>query len=201
MQISKEQLKELIDKIGQAVQKGAEVLEIKTDVDFESATKAEIARFLMYLAASDGEIQWSEASCISYLFDLNFSPQTLATFIRENNIYSTEFENQAPATFKFAVGIDNKLYESNVKEITDADYDLPKALISVYQMAANFFINVDGDEAANELADLKIYLNMMNSYYDENTARNKESVSGFSKNTASGVTAPTKSGVPAPQKR
>lgn len=199
MQISKEQLKELIDKCCQAIQQGGVILGL--DAEFDTAAKMELAMFLMYLSASDGEIKWSEASTISYLCDLDLTPQTLAAFIQEKNIYSTEFENKAPVTLQMAITVDNRLYESKAIDVTDEDMDLPKALINAYEIAANYLINADGDAAANELADLQIYLNTMNEYYTENTVRNKASVSGITKNTSSSVAAPAKSGVSAPQKR
>ena len=91
----KEQLKQLINAMGKTVCSASELLGIDTDAS--NICKTELAMFMMYLSASDGEIKWEEAMMISELCDLSLSPNNISTFIRENNIYSTDFEKTVPA--------------------------------------------------------------------------------------------------------
>lgn len=187
---SKEEIKKLIDSTASALQSGAELA--RSDKDIENAFRQELSLFLMYLSASDGEIKLSEATAISDLCGINLTPQQLATIIRENDIYSTEFENKAPICLRIAVVIDNYLYENHLFALLGADdVDLAMALITAYKAAAVYLIKADNDIDNNELSDMQIYVNMLEDYYNENSSRCKVSVSGFTKNM-SGVSVPPK---------
>ena len=192
---TKQEVKHLIGKMAETVEHAASTLGVKEGAG--NAAKFEIATFMMYLSASDGEIQWSEASMISDLCDLNLTPQTLGAFIREHNIYSTEFESKVPVTLQIMVTMDNKLIELNLAD------DVPEAagiMLNTYKLAAEMLMNADGDIDSSEQADCQIYLNMLENYVNNNAVRRKSSVSGFMKNSGA-VNVPTKSGVSAPKKK
>ena len=192
---TKYELKELIDSMAEAVESAGSAMGL--DGSAGNAAKFELAMFMMYLSASDGEIQWSEASTISDLCDLNLTPQSLSNFIRENNIYSTEFENKVPVTLQIMVTMENKLLE--IKS-ADEIADVSSLVINTYKTVAEFLMNADGDEDDNEKKDCQIYIDMLENYVSNNATRRKASVSGFVKNSG-GVSAPTKSGVSAPIKK
>ena len=166
------------------------------DVQVGKIARFEVGKFLMYLSASDGEIKWSEASVISTLCELDLSPERIGDFIRENNIYSTEFENTVPTTLQLIVQVDNIQYENKTMK---EDIDGPQLLINLYKWAAEYFVASDGDVDVNEETDTHIYISMMEDYINNNSTRRKSSVLGFSKNSG-GVSAPVKSGVSAPKK-
>lgn len=100
------QLKEMVDNMCDVIQTAADLGDMKMDI--RTIAKAEIGMFMMYLSASDGHILWEEAKIISDVCDLNLvTPDMLGKFIRENNIYSSEFENKVPASFQVMVAADN----------------------------------------------------------------------------------------------
>ncbi len=159
------------------------------------AAKIELAQVLMYLSASDGEIKWAEASFISYVCGINLTPDTMANFIRENDIYSVRFEKSVPAVFKVAVTLDNMIV-ANGLDIQD----ISALLIETYKGVGRALMQADNDVDDNENNDLFIYLDMLEDYANSNSDRRKKSVTGFTKNTGP-VKVPPKSGVSAPQKR
>ena len=192
---TKQEVKHVIEQMATTVETAASTLGVNEGAG--NAAKFEIAKFMMYLSASDGEIQWSEASMISDLCGLNLTPQTLGTFIREQNIYSTEFESKVPVTLQIMVTMDNKLIELNLAD------DVPETaglILNTYKLAAEMLMNADGNIDSNEQADYQIYLNMLENYVNNNAVRRKRSVSGFMKNSGA-VNVPTKSGVSAPKKK
>ncbi|MCD8190081.1 MAG: hypothetical protein LUD78_07660 [Clostridiales bacterium] len=200
---TKNELKTIIDKMAEMMDSVGKAVGVKEGTG--KAFKGELAMFLMYLSASDGEIKWDEASVISDLCDLNLTPQSIGDFIRKNNIYSTEFESKVPATLDLIVKADNLLIKMNMDNGLS---DVPNLVISTYKYAAEQLIMADGTADANEHNDCKIYIDMMERYVRNNSDRRKSSVSGFTKNTGgvsaptkSGVSAPTKSGVSAPKKK
>ena len=192
---TKYEMKNLINTMAEAVENAGSTMGL--DDGAGNAARYELAMFMMYLSASDGEIQWSEASLISDLCDLNLTPQTLSNFIREHNIYSTEFENKVPVTLQMMVAMDNKLLEM---KLSDEIPDIPSIIVGTYKTVAEMMMNADGDENYNEKNDCQIYTDMLENYINNNSARRKTSISGFTKNSG-GISAPTKSGVSAPRKK
>lgn len=188
------EVKNLLDLTTQMFDSLASAVGLEGDVG--KVARFEVGKFMMYLSASDGEIKWSEASAISTLCEMNLSPDTIGEFIRENNIYSIEFEKTVPVTLQLIVKADNILLENNMLE---EDIDGPKLLIDLYKYAADCFIGYDGDVDVNEENDKHIYISMMENYINENSSRRKSSVLGFSKNSGND-SAPVKSGVTAPKK-
>lgn len=162
------------------------------------AARYELAMYMMYLSASDGEIGWSETSLINDLCDLSLTPQTLGQFIREQNIYSTEFERKVPLCLQMLIAFENKLIEMNM--LTDDIPDASETVLSTYKIVGQMMVNIDDDVDDNEQSDYRIYLSMLEDYVNKNALRRKKAITGFTKNTG-GVSAPTKSGVSAPKKK
>lgn len=196
---TKYEVKKLINSMAEIIRKiGVETgLQKNSDTSLDKIAKFELAQFLMYLSASDGEIQWNEAKMISDLCDLSLTPQTIGDFIRENNIYSTDFEKKVPVSIQIFITMDNKIVELG-KE--DEIPDVLDTIVDTYNYAAEFLINSDGDEDYSENSDRDIYINMLRDYVNKNSLRRKKSIYGFVKNSGN-VSAPTKSGVSAPKKK
>ncbi len=186
------ELKELVDNMCDAV----ETLGVQGGLEagIGNAARMELGMFMMYLSASDGTIEWDEAKVISEMCNLNLTPSELGNFIRENNIYSTEFEAKVPVTFQLMVAGDNKLAELGI-ELSGSE-----AMLGTYKAVGEALIKSDGDIDDNEVNDYRIYINMLEEYRDKNISGRKNSVSGFTKNGSSSVSAPSKSGVAAPRK-
>jgi hypothetical protein len=163
--------------------------------DIDKVAKLEIGMFMMYLSASDGKIEWEEAKTISEICDFNLSPNNVADFIREKNIYSTEFEAKVPISFQMIVQADNVLKEEGlIPEVFGADL-----MITTYKAVGEVLIKSDGDVDENEIKDYNIYINMLQEYRDKNGG-DVSGTTGFTKNSGTSVSAPTKSGVAAPRK-
>ena len=165
----------------------------------EGIAKLQMAEFAMYLSASDGTIEWEEARMIAQYFDLPLTQDSIADFIREHNIYSTEFESNPPVILKTLVDADQRLYEAGALSDPD-DEAASELLFKTYKAIANELINCDGDEDENEVKDANIYLGMMDEYLNENLVTRRRGVSGFRKNSTTSTTGFTKSGVQAPKK-
>lgn len=192
---SKQDIKNLVNSLVNTMETIGSVAGI--DASAGNAAKMDLLQFMMYLSASDGEIQWSEASMMSDLIGLNLTPQDIGAFIRENNVYSTEFENTVPISLQLMVQTENKLLEQN---LLDSDTPSgPDLILSTFKAVAMAMIEADNDTDSNEISDCEIYIDTMEKYINNNSLRKKSSISGFTKNSGN-VSAPTKSGVSAPKK-
>lgn len=191
---SKQDVKRLIKATCEFMNTVGSIVDL--DADAGEGLKNELAMFLMYLSASDGEISWEEASSIGELCDINLTPQKMSNFIKEHNVYSVEFENKPPISLQLLVLVENKLYESN---LLDEVPDGCEMLIETYKNVAQLHMESDGYVSSSEKVDYKIYIEMMERYANQNSLRRKKTISGFTKN-AGKITAPTKSGVSAPKK-
>lgn len=125
--------------------------------------RLEVARFLMYLSASDGQILQEEVEFVSeYLGEVEeeLTPESVNELIKENNIYSREFENTAPMILRFTVMADNKAYEAG--EFADS---MPsEMLVDMFKSIGQDFIACDGDVDEQELADWETYMKTLNNY-------------------------------------
>lgn len=185
------QLKELVDSICDAIN----TLSANVGLSAETGKVArmEMGMFMMYLSASDGQISWDEARTISEICELNLSPNDLGKFIRDNNIYSTEFEQKVPVSLQIMVQADNILLELG-KDISGSE-----SMIAAYKAIGEALIKSDGEVDDNEVNDFKIYINMLEEYRDKNYNGAVGKATGFVK-TGGSVPAPTKGGVIAPKK-
>ncbi|MDO4961230.1 MAG: hypothetical protein Q4E57_05165 [Eubacteriales bacterium] len=167
------------------------------NLDIRDIFKVECIRLMMYLSASDGEIAVSEAEAIGYYFDLYMTPTQLLDFIKQNNIYSTDFENTVPLSIRMLVELDNKLAESDDGEEANPTSELA---LKVFGMIAMDMMAADGEISEAEKADWEIYSGMIQTYINENLNVKKQSVkTGLTKNGS--VSAPSKGGgVSAPKK-
>ncbi len=186
-----ETLKSLVDHMCEVIDSIAE----KTSLPEKTgdAARMEIGMFMMYLAASDGQIRWDEARTISEICRMNITPNNVGDFIRKNNIYSTEFEQKIPITFEIMVRIDNVLLDRGI------DASGSEAMLETYKAVGEALIKSDGEVDDNEMTDYRIYINMLEEYRDNNYKGANGSAFGFTKSGGS-VSAPSKGGVIAPKK-
>lgn len=135
-----------------------------TQIDPEQTMKgclrAELTMFLMYLSASDGNIAWEESEFIRDYLDWNLSANEIERFIKENQIYSTEFENKVPLSMKLFVRADNVVYDNEGYN----ESLISETLYRAYEMLGKFFLACDGDITGREVEDLTIYLNTLQEY-------------------------------------
>lgn len=193
------QLKLMVDKLSDLIDTilekgGADISEIRG-----KALKIDLARYMMYLSASDGKIEWSEANNISQYLEMNLPPEAVNQLIRNNNIYSTDFEQEVPGSCKAIVSADNALWDNGDRETCGADL-----LLTVYKAVGEELIKADNDVDDNEKQDYTIYINTLENYINGNDKFKMGGgvYTGLKKNSSgSRVDAPMKSGVSAPRKR
>lgn len=129
--------------------------------------RCDIARFAMYLTASDGEITREEAEAIMEFFGYDdITPSYLARVIEEDNLYSTEFESTPPKSIVYAVLADNYLYTN-----TDVDTEIYPSdmVLDLYKKIAEEMSWADGEQDENEIRDSQIYISMIEKYIEDNS--------------------------------
>lgn len=165
--------------------------------DSKLLVRMDLLKFMLYLSASDGHVSWDEVDIIGEICGMPSTPDASGKFIREHNIYSTEFEQTVPESFKMLVQLDNALLDAGINLAGNAS----ETTLKVYQMVGTLLISSDGTVHENEERDFNIYINMMRRFRDENyKGTTKGDAYGFTKTTG-GVPAPEKGGVKAPEKR
>lgn len=135
----------------------AGIKSLTDDFSLRDALFTDTARFIMYLSASDGTVSKVEAEYLSDLFDGSMTPAKIGQLIEKQNIYSTEFEQEAPLSLKIFAKADNMMGTS-----------ASETLLGFFSTVGKEFCMCDGDVAANERVDLNIYIGTMRSYIDEN---------------------------------
>ena len=158
-------LKELISTTVETMDKAGELVGMETSVG--KAALANLVNYLMYLSSSDGQIKPEEVRFISDVADAQIPAERMAEYIRENNIYSTEFENDVPIALQFAVKLDNELYKRGLSEQVN-NTNLSEVIMQTFGYAGKALMQSDGDIDDNEKSDFMIYMGMMNKYIKDN---------------------------------
>ena len=147
----------------------------------------ELYKFLAYVAVSDGVISWNDSHFISELTGSNSTPESIDKHIRENNIYSTEFEEEIPLILQLLVSVDIIIYQKKGGDYAP-DEELSGLLVKLYTMAAGELIEANGrgveDLCKAENENLSIYFSNMQRYIDENLeSHHVDIIVDYGKNT------------------
>ena len=165
-----EKVYELCDQMEEKTNFGKN-MGLHSEATITNVLKMNVICFLAYLAASDGVVSWKESRFIGEIMDVHMTPVKLNEIIQDNNIYSTEFEEQAPLILQIFVAMDNTLYENGV----DNNVELGDALFELYRFLTVGLVESNGrttdtmDESEKE--DAQTYLGMMRSYIDDHTEK------------------------------
>lgn len=101
----------------------------------------------MYLSASDGSVAWQESEFIRDYLGWNLSTNEIHQFIKENQIYSTEFESEVPASMRLFVRADNAVYENEGRNESLAC----EILFRIYEALGKEFLACVNDVTDNEV--------------------------------------------------
>ena len=123
--------------------------------------RMDMGNFLIWLAASDGVIKWSEAYFISDCLDQDLAPTSVVAYMRKADICWDEFAQTVPLSFDMSVQIDNQLFEQG-QESTVSD-----TLFNLYLEFGSMIATADGDIDEQEQINYDAYLTMLNSYLDD----------------------------------
>ena len=122
---------------------------------------ADSVLFLLYLSASDGELSESEAEFIGSYLGVHYSTDEMRREIRNNNIYSVEFEQCIPLSVKLMVEADNRVVQSGYIESTGCRmiYDFYKLISQAFLACDNSVTDTELDNMARYLENIKEYIN------------------------------------------
>ena len=154
-------LKELIDEAFHLVRERGEQLGIE---ELDQGFRYELLSFMMYVSASDGTIDASEAKVIEYYTGISASPQAIREHVRKNNIYSAEYKNTVPHIFQAMINVDNDIYRKGIQ----VEKNMGEIMIEVYTGIANELINADGAVSETERTNVDVYINNLNKYLNDN---------------------------------
>ena len=121
--------------------------------------RMDLARFCMYLTASDGKVNGAEALFFKIALGFDTSIDELIAFIKSENIYSTKFESEVPIIIKTIKGITEILMKAGMDV-----KDLLNAFSGLYFRTGSTLIECDDEVTEQEKADLNIYMNMVYNY-------------------------------------
>ena len=119
-----------------------ELLEGTVDLKGESLKDIvymDLLRFIMYLSYADGSIATEEVDYINNFFDTDFTIEQISEMIINQNIYSEEYENNIPRSFKIFVSID-----SNNAKKNNLDLHVANIYISCLRNIGLALIKADG---------------------------------------------------------
>ena len=124
----------------------------------------DIAKFIMYLSASDGTLSFEELQ--AYREITGFGGDTIDTikeFIKENNIYSMDFESEPPLIMKILCTAER------YARMLGASFDesILKTIALLYKVIGRIIVSIDGGITYNEKRDLNIILSTIEGYADE----------------------------------
>lgn len=123
--------------------------------------KADVVMFLLYLAASDGELSEKEAGFIGSYLGIYYTVDKMREEIRDNNIYSTDFEQRIPLSVVLMVQADNKIVQNGYIDSTGSRmiYDFFKLVGQAFLACDNSIGNIELDNLARYLNNIKMYIN------------------------------------------
>lgn len=137
--------------------------------------KKEFIDFISYLSASDGMIAIFEADFLKTYFGYFITAEELRKYIDKNNTYTSAFEQKVPETLIKLVERDNNIYADT--NTLSTSFSL--AFCKVFESVAKEFLVCDGDATETEIADMSIYISMLNKYRQNNYKGPENTTYGF----------------------
>lgn len=176
------EIKIVVDKLADTMRQMARVTGLDKnfgDTDPGQLIVMELTMYAMYLSASDGEVTIEEAQKMGEILGFELTPEKIGLFIREKNIYSTDFEKKVPLSMQIFVAVDNAMHEQGLDG--DMDKMSSQILYETFEAVGNTIILADGQVDDQEKEDSQIYLKMLKKYMDENLIDSKNPAKGFTK--------------------
>lgn len=152
---------ELCDKI-----EGTGLWPLAGTARLREVLRHDLAKFCMYLTASDGKVSGAEALFFKLALGYEMSVDELIYHIKSDNIYSTDFESQVPLIITTIKGIDGVLSAAGVSGANTVE-----AFAKLYMMMGSTIIECDDEVTAQEKTDLNIYMNMVYDYISGDVER------------------------------
>lgn len=129
---------------------------LASKASLKEVLRHDLAKFCMYLTASDGKVSGAEALFFKLALGYEMSVDELIYHIKTENVYSTNFESEVPIIIKTIKGIDEILSQAGVNGANTVD-----AFAKLYMLMGSTIIECDDEVTAQEKTDLNIYMNMV----------------------------------------
>lgn len=125
---------------------------------------ADSVMFLLYLAASDGNLSEREAQFIGSYLGVHYTVSEMRNEIKDNNIYSIEFEERIPLSVKLMVEADNRVVKSGYEGSPGS-----RMIYEYYKLISQAFLACDNAVTKAEIDNMARYLSGIKKYINENS--------------------------------
>lgn len=115
--------------------------------------RMDVANYLMYLSASDGQIDPNEVIVYQMITGMRNDADEIREFIEENDIYSTSFGSTVPASLKIAADAEYRIFMVTGETIT-----FPEQVIRMFEKIGQVIIEADGGVTDSERRDYSTYI-------------------------------------------
>ena len=143
---------------------GNGIINYNSELTTRELLNLELSKFLMYLSASDGRVDINEAEYINGILEVNLTNLEITRLIKEQNIYSTMFEEEFPLIFKLFINADNALFQNEIK----MDKWASQLLYETYGIIGKDFLACDDNITETEISDYITFLNMLRENIENN---------------------------------
>lgn len=135
-------------------------------IQLKDIFKSDIARFLLYLSASDGVVVEEEVRMYQYVTGYADELKDLHEYIIDNHIYSKGFEKEVPVIIKLLLESEQKAMSCGIS-LSESD-SLTEHFAKFFVMVGDLLIGIDGNVTGTERRDLGIYMNTIRGYISAN---------------------------------
>ena len=153
----------VLDRLDQADIGISKFVKDSIEDDSKSVLNADTLLFLLYLSAADGDISSIESHFIEEYLGVHMSTEDMRKTIRDNNIYSIEFERKIPLSVQFIVETDNMIVKNGKKDSSGC-----RMIYDYYKLLGQAFIARDNSVNYKEIQNLACYLETIKSFINRN---------------------------------
>jgi hypothetical protein len=135
-------------------------------ITLKDILQSDVAQFIMYLTASDGHISFEEVQ--AYKAITGYGGDTIDSikdYIKENNIYSMDFESEPPLIMKIL----SKAERNAIMYGAKFEESILNIVVSLFEMIGQIIISIDGGITYNEKRDYNIILSTIRGYAQEHS--------------------------------
>lgn len=177
IKLAKDCIKDIIEELDFIQEKGY-VEQATFEYKLSDIFKIDLADFIMYLIASDRNINMQEVDVFRYL--TGFGGETfdsIKNHIENNGVMSYDFQSKIPISLQIMVSATNKIVQYNPEVNMSAAIEL---YIFSYVLAGKEIMRSDERVSYQERRDYELYISNLISYVNEHSyARFKEPLTKY----------------------
>ena len=149
------------------------VLEGK-DIKLRDVLRLDVADFIMYLSASDGYLSREEVEAYRTITGYGGDDvSSITEHIKENHIYSMDFESEPPLIMKLLSEAERKAIYRGAPIKTS----VLKAVVLLFELIADIIVSIDGGITYTEKRDREIIMSTIKGYaQDHDISGNNQSL-------------------------